>query len=238
MNADDDYFDYWQTLVTDVATLTFGLSEAADVSATDIESGADATSFSLQLPDASVAIRLPLAGIHNVRNACAAAAVAHALGTPLSAIKAGLESVEPVGGRLQPVAGLNGATLYDDSYNANPVSVTAAGEFIASLEGAGWMVLGDMGELGDDALAMHKDLGTALREAGIERLFAVGELSRATVNGFGDGGEWFASIDELNARVAGELYADVNVLVKGSRSARMERAVDALRAPEALRKEA
>lgn len=238
LNADDNYFEYWQALVADVATLTFGLSETADVSARDIESSADSTSFRLQLPGDSVAIRLPLVGIHNVRNACAAAAVAHALGIPVSAVKVGLESVQPVDGRLQPVNGLHGATLYDDSYNANPVSVTAAGEFVASLEGAGWMVLGDMGELGDDALAMHKDVGAALRDAGIDRVFAVGELSKATIDGFGDGGKWFASMAELIEGVASDLHANVNVLVKGSRSARMERAVEALRATESMRKEA
>ncbi|MGI9221217.1 MAG: UDP-N-acetylmuramoyl-tripeptide--D-alanyl-D-alanine ligase [Woeseiaceae bacterium] len=238
LNADDDYFEYWQTLVADVATLSFGLSETADVSAIDIEASADSTNFRLQLPGDSVAIRLPLVGIHNVRNACAAAAVAHALGIPASAVKTGLESVQPVDGRLQPVNGLHGATLYDDSYNANPVSVSAAGEFVASLEGAGWMVLGDMGELGDDALVMHKEVGAALRDAGIDRVFAVGELSKATIDGFGDGGKWFASMDELIEGVAGNLHADVNVLVKGSRSARMERAVEAFRATESMRKEA
>ena len=238
LNADDDYFEYWQSLVADVATLTFGLSETADVSAIDIESGADSTRFQLRLPGDSIAIRLPLAGIHNVRNACAAAAVAHALGIPVSAVKAGLESVQPVDGRLQPVNGLHGATLYDDSYNANPLSVTAAGEFVASLEGAGWMVLGDMGELGDDALDMHKDVGAALRDAGIDRVFAVGELSKATIEGFGDGGKWFASMDELIEGVGRDLRTNVNVLVKGSRSARMERAVEAFRATESMRKEA
>jgi UDP-N-acetylmuramoyl-tripeptide--D-alanyl-D-alanine ligase len=238
LNADDDYYDYWRPLVDDVAVLSFGLGENADVSASDVEADKASTTFRLQLPGEDIVICLPLAGIHNVRNACAAAAVAHFLNVPIADIKAGLESIAPVSGRLQPIAGLNGATLYDDSYNANPVSVTAAGEFVAALDGSNWMVLGDMGELGDDEKALHAQVGEALRDAGIDRVFAVGELSKATVDAFGRGGEWFASMPELIDGVSGELHPHVNVLVKGSRSARMERAVEALRAAESMRREA
>jgi UDP-N-acetylmuramoyl-tripeptide--D-alanyl-D-alanine ligase len=173
-----------------------------------------------------------------VRNACAAAAVAVALGVAAQHIKAGLESLSPVAGRLQPAHGLHGATLYDDSYNANPVSVAAAGEFLAALQGEKWIVLGDMGELGDAAQELHRGVGQALRAAGIDRLFATGPLSRETVAAFGAGGEWFADVAALSATVGTELRADVNVLVKGSRAAHMERVVAALRAPDALRKEA
>jgi len=177
-------------------------------------------------------------GLHNISNACAAAAVAVALGISGAQIKTALESIAPVAGRLQAINGMHGATLYDDSYNANPVSVQAAGEFLAALAGRNWMVLGDMGELGSDAEALHRHAGENLRASGIDRLFATGELSRATVAAFGDGAKWFAGIDELTAGLAGELAADVNVLIKGSRAARMERVVDAVRAPRAMRKEA
>ncbi|MGB5345783.1 MAG: Mur ligase family protein, partial [Woeseia sp.] len=238
LNADDDYCDYWQSLVKDVAVLRFGLSDAADVFASNIASDKGATSFRLHLPNTAIDIALPFLGIHNVQNACAAAAVAVALNVSAEQIKTGLESLSPVAGRLQPRTGLRGATLYDDSYNANPVSVRAAGEFIASLKGEKWMVLGDMGELGAAAADLHRDVGRALQAAGIDRLFAVGTLSRETVAAFGARGEWFASIDELIARVSSELRADINVLVKGSRSARMERVVHAIRAPQAMRKEA
>jgi UDP-N-acetylmuramoyl-tripeptide--D-alanyl-D-alanine ligase len=100
------------------------------------------------------------------------------------------------------------------------------------------MVLGDMGELGEDAEELHRALGTTLREQGIDRLFAVGELSQATVAAFGDAGQWFASVDELVDAVGAQMSATVNVLVKGSRSARMERAVAGLRAQEPARMEA
>ena len=238
LNADDDYFDYWMTLVEDVDVLSFGLTDEASVYADQIELGKQGSSFQLHLPGTELKLELPLAGLHNVRNACAAAAVAFALDVAPAEIVAALASVEPVGGRLRPIEGLQGATLFDDSYNANPVSVKAAGEFVANLPGHSWMVLGDMGELGDDAEALHSQLGTALREQGVDRLFAVGDLSKATVAAFGGAGQWFNSMDALIDAVAVGMSADVNVLVKGSRSARMERAVAGLRAPEPVRLEA
>lgn len=238
LNADDKFYEYWCSLVEDVDVVSFGLANPADVFATAIEPGSDATAFRLHLPTDAIDISLPFVGTHNVRNACAAAAVAVALDIATTQIKAGLESLAPVGGRLQPLAGLHGATLYDDSYNANPVSVCAAAEFLSTRPGKKWMVLGDMGELGDEALALHRNVGEALHESGIDRLFAVGPLSRAAVAAFGDGGVWFASVDELIASVGKELGADVSVLVKGSRSARMERVVNAIRVPQPMRQEA
>ncbi|MGI9271701.1 MAG: UDP-N-acetylmuramoyl-tripeptide--D-alanyl-D-alanine ligase [Woeseiaceae bacterium] len=238
LNAEDEYYDYWRSLVSDIDVLSFGLLESADISASSIKAGKGDTSFTLRLHDAEIDVQLPLVGMHNVRNACAAAAVAVALGVKAQQIKAALESVTPVAGRLQPAEGLHGATLFDDSYNANPVSVTAAGKFMASLDGENWMLLGDMGELGADTKALHRQVGKELHDLGIDRLFAVGELSQETVEAFGAGGVWFDSVDKLVAHVAGELKADVNVLVKGSRAARMERVVAALHASQALRREA
>jgi UDP-N-acetylmuramoyl-tripeptide--D-alanyl-D-alanine ligase len=228
LNADDEYFDYWKSLVGDIQTLSFGIENAADVSASAIETRADRTDFRLELPGGSLNVSLPLAGIHNVHNACAAAAIATALGISPDDIKAGLEAVTPVKGRLRPLPARNGATLYDDSYNANPLSVIAAGEFLATLPGSSWFVLGDMKELGDDAEALHREVGAALRRAGVDRLAATGELCRAAVDGFGDGAAWYADIGELSDAVCDELGGCVNVLVKGSRSMRMERVVEAL----------
>ena len=238
LNAEDEYYNYWRSLAGDTEILSFGLIAEADIRASDVVSGKGDTSFKLHTPAAMFDVCLPLPGLHNVRNACAAAAVAVALGVEAEQIKSALESVAPVAGRLQPVDGIQGATLYDDSYNANPASVTAAAEFLAALDGENWMVLGDMGELGGDAESLHRAVGQAVQDGGIDRLFAVGELSQATVRAFGANGEWFESIDELISRVAGELTSNVNVLVKGSRAARMERVVQAIRAPQAMRKEA
>ncbi len=229
LNADDDYFDYWTTRVSDVRTLSFGFSPQADVRAEDIDSGAEQSTFWLRLPGDSVRVTLPLAGVHNVRNACAAAAVAHALDIDAPQIGAAMGSVTPVGGRLQALRGTNGSTLFDDSYNANPLSVIAAAEFLARLSGESWLVLGDMKELGDDAATMHREVGVAAQKCGVDRLFGLGELSRDAVDGFGERGRWFGSVDALVDELSATLTDSVNVLVKGSRSMRMERIVDALR---------
>ena len=238
LNADDRYFDYWSKLVEDTQMITFGIDAEADVHARNIVAEADRSSFDLLTPIGQIDITLPLSGRHNVRNACAAAAIAVAVGLDIADIKAGLESVKPVEGRLRRLAGVNGATVYDDSYNANPLSVVAAAEFLASLPGENVMVLGDMGELGDDAARLHAETGSQVRDAGISRLLATGELSRNTVEAFGQGASWHADIDDLATRLKAELGEGVNVLVKGSRFMRMERVVEALLDPQAASKEA
>ncbi len=238
LNADDRFFKYWASLVSDVPSLSFGFSDSADVRADDIVAGASSTSFTLYVASESVAVSLPLVGVHNVRNACAAAAVAHALNVSLDDIRAGLEDVSPVAGRLQPVRGVHGATLFDDSYNANPLSVIAAAEFLSALPGESWLVLGDMKELGDDAADMHREVGEAARASGVDRLFAYGDLASNAAEGFGETARWYATLDTLVDELSDALTADVSVLVKGSRSMRMERVVDALREPEDVRKEA
>ncbi len=238
LNADDSYFTYWRPMVEDVNVLTFGLSDAADIRGDEIVAEQGLTRFLLHIGDETVPVSLPLAGTHNVRNACAAAAVATALGQSPDDIATGLESAQPVAGRLQPLPGLQGAALYDDSYNANPLSVIAAGEFLASLPGESWIVLGDMKELGAKEARLHAEVGEALRKAGIDRLFATGDLCRNSVEAFGHAASWYPNLDELAAAVRESLSGGVNVLVKGSRSMRMERVVDALRAPAAMRAEA
>ena len=238
LNADDKYFDYWSSLVSDIRSLSFGFNDAADVRVDDITASASRTEFMLHFAGESVAVTLPLAGVHNVRNACAAAAVAYALGISVEKICAGLESVSPIGGRLEPVRGVHGATLFDDSYNANPLSVIAAAEFLSALPGESWLVLGDMKELGDDAAELHREVGEAARASGVNRLFAYGDLATSAVEGFGESARWYASLDTLVDELGEALTSDINVLVKGSRSMRMERVVDALREPEAVRREA
>jgi len=235
LNADDEYYSYWMSHVEGVDVLSFGLNEDADIRADQIETDKGQTHFTLHLLDTKLELTLPLAGAHNVRNACAAAAVATALDVQPEIIKEALESVNPVAGRMQPLDGKNGATLFDDSYNANPLSVIVAAEFLASLPGEGWFVLGDMFELGEDAETIHHDVGESIHRAGIDRLFTFGELSREAASGFGEGAASFDSIDNLIASLSAGLAGEVNLLVKGSRGMRMERVVDALREPEALR---
>jgi UDP-N-acetylmuramoyl-tripeptide--D-alanyl-D-alanine ligase len=238
LNADDPYFDYWSSLIRDARMCSFGLDSRADVYADEIVVGVEQSNFHLHMPGGEIAVCLPLAGIHNVRNACAAGAVARALDIDLGQIKKALEGVSPVGGRLQPLRAANGATLFDDSYNANPVSVIAAAEFLSQLSGESWLVLGDMKELGDDAAAIHREVGEAARACGVDRLFGLGDLSRDAVDGFGEHARWYGSIDALVDELSSTLSNSVNVLVKGSRSMRMERVVDALRDIEPARREA
>jgi UDP-N-acetylmuramoyl-tripeptide--D-alanyl-D-alanine ligase len=238
LNADDKYFSYWSSKVSDIRSISFGFDETADVRADEIVAAASNTTFALHLADASVEVSLPLVGIHNVRNACAAAAVALALDIGIDDIRIALESVNPVAGRLQPVRGINDATLFDDSYNANPLSVVAAAEFLAALPGESWLVLGDMKELGEDAAELHCEVGEAARASGVNRLFAYGDLAASAAEGFGENASWYASIDALVDELCADMNSDVTVLVKGSRSMRMERVVDALREPVDVRREA
>ena len=237
LNADDEYYDYWMSLVDDVKTLSFGLTVSADITADNIKLGSAVSTFDLHLPNTSINISLPLSGIHNVQNACAAAAVAFALGVDAEQIKFALGGIRPVAGRLQPLLGINGCTLFDDSYNANPLSTKAAAKFLASLKGESWFVLGDMKELGDDARDLHYEVGTSLRACGIDRLFAHGDLAKASVKAFGQGANWYSDINKLieDARTVGSA---TNVLVKGSRLMQMERVVNALQIASSERKEA
>jgi UDP-N-acetylmuramoyl-tripeptide--D-alanyl-D-alanine ligase len=230
LNADDDYFDYWQSLVGDATVMSFGLSAAADVRASNISASERGSTFTLHTPHDQIAVTLGLQGRHNVQNACAATAIAVVLGIGAQQIQRGLQAVQPVVGRLRPVRSVNGAIVFDDSYNANPVSVQAAAEFLAAQDGNSWLVLGDMAELGDDAELLHAHTGWVLREAGVQNLRATGPLSQHAVEAFGKGGRWFASLEKLIDDVRSSIAEGDVVLVKGSRSMRMERVVEALTA--------
>ncbi len=231
LNADDKYFDYWHSRVTDTEVITFGLGENAMVRASNIEPSDFGSRFVIRVQGESVPVSLRLAGRHNVVNACAAAAIASALGLSTAMIRQGLEAVQPVSGRLQPVKTLAGYVIYNDSYNANPQSVIAAANFLAGQEGDTWLVLGDMGELGARSPELHATVGNVAKQFGIKRLFATGALSKHTVAAFGEGGQWFSSVAELVDELRNVLTPQCRVLVKGSRSARMERVVDALHPP-------
>jgi UDP-N-acetylmuramoyl-tripeptide--D-alanyl-D-alanine ligase len=229
LNADDAWFDYWKSLVSDLQLISFGLSSNATVNASDISVVKDGTSFRLHLPDEELQIAMPLQGVHNVRNACAAAAVGLALDLTAAQIKSGLESATPVDGRLRPIPGVGGSRLFDDSYNSNPASAIAAAEFLVTQEGSSILVLADMLELGEDAESLHHGVGIAARNAGVERLLATGELSRHTVSAFGEGASWFETTEEISEVLCSSLHAGDNVLIKGSRSTHMGRVTRAIR---------
>ena len=173
-------------------------------------------------------IELHLAGRHNVLNALCAAAAACAAGATLDEVRAGLATMRPVPGRLQFKTAPSGAWIVDDSYNANPSSMKAGIEVLAAVDARRWLVMGDMGELGDFASESHQDIGRFARNNRIDRLFATGKLAALAVEAFGSGGEWFADTEALARAVNAELTREVCVLVKGSRSNRLERVVEAL----------
>ncbi len=239
LNADDQYFSYWSGLVEDIRVISFGRADSADVRvsrATQLESGLD---VELSIYGEAHRIGLAFEGQHNALNAAAAAAAATAMGVTTDKIVAGLSNARPAAGRLRIVAGISGARLIDDSYNANPSSVMAAARLLGEQDGNGWLILGDMAELGPEADRFHREVGEQARAAGVGRLYCTGPHSRNAKDGFGNGGQWFESVDALIDAVIGELQAagPVNILVKGSRSMHMERAVQALTDPAVLAEE-
>jgi len=231
INADDTYADLWRGM-TRARVSTFGVAQAADFSAHDLHNTIDAsgftTHFRLQSPQGSISVELRLAGRHNVLNSLCAAAAATAAGASLDDVRAGLATMRPVPGRLQFKTAPSGAWIVDDSYNANPSSMKAGIEVLAAVDARRWLVMGDMGELGDFAVDSHAEIGRYARNHRIDRLFATGKLSALAVEAFGAGAEWFADTESLSRAVNAELTREVCVLVKGSRSNRLERVVEAL----------
>jgi UDP-N-acetylmuramoyl-tripeptide--D-alanyl-D-alanine ligase len=237
INADDPYAPLWQAMSAAARRLSFGYAVGADfrVAGTVRALGPTGATqeFELATPAGSAGVRLALAGRHNVLNALGAAAAAHAAGADLATIAAGLGRMRPVQGRLELKPAVGGAQLIDDSYNANPSSLSAGLGVLGAAAGERWLVLGDMAELGAASRAAHVNAGLEARGAGVTRLFAVGALTGDAVAAFGAGAEWFADTAALAARLAPLLRPGVTVLVKGSRLNRLERVVDALRAAEA-----
>ncbi|HYN60201.1 MAG TPA: cyanophycin synthetase, partial [Rubrivivax sp.] len=174
------------------------------------------------------AAELHAPGLHNLRNALAATAAAVALQVPPALIAAGLEKFSGVAGRLQRRTALHGALVIDDSYNANPASLRAAMQVLVQAPGKRILVLGDMGELGIEAARMHAEMGAEARELGVNKLFALGELSSYAVKEFGAGAQHFQHIEGLLDALKAELGKDCTVLVKGSRFMKMERIVKEL----------
>jgi UDP-N-acetylmuramoyl-tripeptide--D-alanyl-D-alanine ligase len=234
INADDDYAPFWNEVVSrrnaEGASLTvrdFGLRAPATVIGR-VRAQSWGSLVDVAAPEGSVSVDLKLPGRHNVVNALGAIAAATAAGASLDAVAQGLAEFRPIAGRLQIKTGRNGATLIDDTYNANPDSVRAAIAVLVHAAGPKWLVLGDMGEVGQQGSAFHREIGECARAGGVDRLLTLGELTPHAVEAFGPGGEHFASGEELAAAIETDLRPDVTVLVKGSRFMRMERIVAAL----------
>jgi UDP-N-acetylmuramoyl-tripeptide--D-alanyl-D-alanine ligase len=236
-NADDAHSHLWRDQNAQRPIIDFGLAKPAKVLG-HYEPTEFGSTLAINLPDGTLNVELQVPGEHNAMNALAAAAAAYALDIGYRSIAAGLSGFTGVKGRLQRKPALHGSTFIDDTYNANPDSVKAALAVLAQQPGKKLLVLGDMGELGQDAAAMHAQIGLAARAAGVDRLLALGDLSKETVGAFGAGAMHFERIQELLAELENALTPDTTVLVKGSRFMQMERVVNSfMEQPTALQPE-
>ncbi len=228
-NADDPHSEVWAALTAGRPRLRFGFRSPAEVRG---KPGEVPEALRIRTPQGDLQVRLRLQGRHNQSNALAATAAALGAGASLSAVEEGLEGVDAVPGRLTIVPGRGGSWILDDTYNANPASLEAGLETLCAEPGEAWLILGDMGELGAEAVRLHETAGRRARVLGVRRLFAVGALARHAVAGFGPGGRHFDDVEGLSRAVREAIRGGERILVKGSRTMRMERVVAALRAAD------
>ena len=224
--ADEEFTPLWKELAGSRACMTFG-TRHGDIVLAGAQWLGGHWRVSVKTPTGLLTYRLHIAGRHNVRNSQAAVSCALAAGVPLAAIAQGLEAFEPVKGRSRALGvklGGRTITLVDDTYNANPDSARAAVDVLAELPGPRLLVLGDMGEVGDQGPQFHAEVGDYARDRGIEQLLTLGDQS------MGMKGRHFSDIDSLNSAVLAELPRVASVLVKGSRFMRMERVMQAITA--------
>jgi UDP-N-acetylmuramoyl-tripeptide--D-alanyl-D-alanine ligase len=225
INDDDAFAPYWRSLNAGRRIVTFGFRDGATVRATLAGAHVRFTT-----PVGMFPVAMQVRGEHNVRNAMAACAAAHALEIPLRAMHDGLAAFGGVPGRQQRRRGRAGGIVIDDSYNANPESMKAAAQVLAAEPGRKVLVIGDMGELGPESAAMHAEVGSYAKQAGVDALMAFGEQSRHAVQAFGAGAMHFNDLESLTKAAARESAAGAAILVKGSRFMQMERVADALAA--------
>jgi UDP-N-acetylmuramoyl-tripeptide--D-alanyl-D-alanine ligase len=229
-NLDDPACEQWQARCAAQTRLGCALDAEADVGA-DWRATAFGIAIDFRYRGEQAGAELALIGEHNARNALAAVSLALLAGVDFADAVAALDGFAGIGGRLQFAAGPSGSRLLDDTYNANPDSLEAGMRAVLSLPGEAWLALGDMRELGDDAEELHRRAGSQARELGLARLYAHGELSCLASEAFGDRGYCCADIDDMASRIIAEIHAGVNLLVKGSRAAAMERLVERLAQP-------
>ncbi len=229
INLDDPHAGLWRELAGGHRVVGFALdpSVRADVTARCTLRPFGSV-LQLVTPEGEAEVELQLPGRHNAQNALAATAAAIAVGAGLAAVAAGLSRCGGAKGRLQRRRALHGATLIDDSYNANPDSMRAAIEVLAALPGKKILVLGDMGEVGEATAQFHDEIGGYAKSMGIDRLLALGEHAATAVRNFDGGGKHFKSAEALIGTLLPLLDEQTTVLVKGSRFMRMERVADAI----------
>ncbi len=227
INADDAHAATFRSAAAGQRIVDFSLERGATVTGR-YQLKQLSSSIRINCPAGEAEATLAIPGVHNVMNALAAAACAHAAGLPPAAIAAGLSAFRPHTGRLQVKVTAQGATVIDDSYNANPDSVRAAIDVLAAAPGNTVLVLGDMGEVGDEGPDFHSEVGRYARERGIGSVLALGESTAHTVAAYGHGARHYATLEDLLEALAARRDAGTTILVKGSRFMRMERVVAAL----------
>ncbi len=233
VNTQDPSSQHWCKLIRNHPIIGFG--DNAEFSAHQIQIDANGyPCFLLHTPLGSIDIRLSLVGQHNILNALACAAAAQQIGASLENIKAGLEKVSALPGRFLMRTGKHGARIIDDTYNANPASVKAALALLARYPGQRYFVLGTMGELGEQSLFYHEKMGQLAQTHQIDQLFTYGAFAKETADAFGKNAHHFTDQRALIAALQSELAADKTILIKGSRSMRMENVVAALIDPSEL----
>jgi len=223
-NVDEVASQYWRGLCAAQRQISCGMDNPADISA-DWSLIDEALKVEFRYRDETRACVLAVLGEHNARNALAAVSLAMLAGVEFSTAVANLEGFSGVKGRLQMLSGPQHSRLIDDSYNANPDSLRAGIQVLCSLPGSPWLALGDMAELGSEAVEIHREAAQLARELGVEKLFGVGEMSCVASDEFGDSGYCFERIEDMADAILPQIHQGVNLLVKGSRSAGMERLV-------------
>ncbi len=226
-NGDDNFAPLWRELNSRRRSWTFGLDKPADVRG-EFHAQLAGGQLLVHTPLGDVDIQLNLPGRHNAMNALAASACALGAGVSLADIKLGLEDMQAVAGRTQPKRGIGGALLLDDTYNANPNSLRAGMAVLAAYPGTRLLALGDMGELGADSDQLHAEAGREAAVLGLDGLYCLGKRSLLACQAFGAKGRHFEDHEAMAAALREVMTDGVTVLVKGSRSMRMERVVNAL----------
>ena len=234
--ADDKFASIWRVAATGNPILDFALHTDASQTEAAVTGKLVGAKLHITTPEGATEVALQVLGEHNARNALAATAAALAADVSLDAVKRGLEAFEPVKGRLQVKRALlkpiEGATVIDDTYNSNPDSMRAAIDVLASQVSPRVLVMGDMGEVGDQGAAFHREVGAYAAQRGIDALYALGDASIDSTKAFGPTGQHFTDITSLIAALTGAGFGpSATFLVKGSRFMQMERVVDAVTSP-------
>lgn len=230
-NSDEPASAYWRTICLADNVMTCGLDASANVQG-QWEPADEGIMLNVNFKGQTSQVFIPVLGEHNAQNALAAISIAVIAGIDFKTAVENLTGFEPVKGRLKIIQGKNNSRLIDDSYNANPGSVDAGVKVLCSLKGEPWLALGDMGELGSDTELLHKQVAEIAKKQGVKKLFGIGPMSCVASKVFGDFGYCFEDVEASASLIQSLIHEDVNLLIKGSRSAGMDQLVEALAAPD------